>query len=637
MKRTILSVLSLVLSLGIVCATERNYLSGQYTEQQVSEWLIRRQQWVPYPDYADRAGWEAFLGEYRTDLIARGEKRLSYEWQWNVATDYLTYERTGDRQAMQQKQTANNNALSDLVLAELAEGKGRFIDQIVNGVWMECERTSWVLSAHLHRQSDGRNFPNHQEQIIDLGSGEVGAFLAWTYYFFHTEFDQVNPVISTRLRDALRERITLPYLARDNEWWLAFHLQPGQVVNNWNPWCNCNVLQVVMLTEDNDSLVDACVWRSMQSVDKFLNYVNADGACEEGPSYWGHAAGKLYDYLALLSTVTGGHISLFSNAQVRAMGEYFVRAYIGNGWVVNFADATARFDDNISTLLYRYGVAVGSADMQHLAALLAQQRKRIVTGGTDFYRSLESLRVATAVLQSEAAPSTAPRTWYPETEVCIYRRAGWLLAAKGGHNNESHNHNDIGTCILYHDAQPVLIDAGVGTYTAKTFSAERYDIWSMQSGYHNLPVLNGYDQHEGAQYRSAAAHACPRRYAVSFDIAPAYPAEAGVRQWIRTYELTAKGLKIKNKGTFWHTPATPVTEHLMVWGEASILDPATIQFVTRDNKTYTVRHDREDEVEIETIRLTDPRMTKVWGDSITRISLHQKHLLQCPDYTITIQ
>lgn len=635
-KHTIFTLLVSGLLAQTLQAEERNLLSGNYTERQVSEWIVRDQKWVDYPDYTDRNGWDSLTGENKQWLIERGEKRLKYEWKMNVATDYLTYERTGDRQAMQSKQTANNNALSDLVLAELAEGKGRFIDQIINGVWMECERTSWVLSAHLHRQDDGRNFPNHTDQIIDLGSGEIGAFLAWTYYFLHEEFDKVNPVIAQRLQEELHNRITVPYLKRQHEWWLALRKNPDGIVNNWNPWCNCNVLQVVMLTEQDPLTVDSCVWQSMRSVDQFINYTKADGACEEGPSYWGHAAGKLYDYLSVLDKISGGHISLFDRAEIRARGEYLVRAYIGNGWVVNFADATARFDDNISTLLYRYGEAVGSQDMQQLAALLAHQRKHIITGGTDLYRSLEGLKAYPKIMATEGRLSTQAYTWYPETEVCIYRRGGWLLAAKGGHNNESHNHNDIGTCLLYKDQQPVLIDAGVGTYTKQTFSDERYQIWSMQSGFHNLPVLNGYDQKEGKTYRAVSAKTNPRRYSVAIDVASAYPREAGVKKWIRSYELTAKGLTIKNDGTFESLPTTPVVEHLMVWGEATITDAGTIRLESQ-GKTYTIRHDREDEVKIENIELNDPRMTKVWGEKITRITLQQKNKTLCPKYTITIQ
>ena len=111
----------------------------------------------------------------------------------------------------------------------------------------------------------------------------------------------------------------------------------------------------------------------MISTDKFLNYVKADGACEEGPSYWGHAAGKLYDYLQILSLGTGGKISIFNQPQIRYMGEYIVRSYIGNGWVVNFADASARGGGDVA-LIYRYGVAVNSNMMKGYAAEKNQEK-----------------------------------------------------------------------------------------------------------------------------------------------------------------------------------------------------------------------------------------------------------------------
>ena len=87
------------------------------------------------------------------------------------ATAYLEYERSGNRKVMEVPYDANRQALNTLMLAELAEGKGRFIDQLLNGAYMSCEMNSWVLSAHLPRQSSKRSLPDFREQIIDLGSG----------------------------------------------------------------------------------------------------------------------------------------------------------------------------------------------------------------------------------------------------------------------------------------------------------------------------------------------------------------------------------------------------------------------------------------------------------------------------------
>jgi len=42
---------------------------------------------------------------------------------------------------------------------------------------------------------------------------------------------------------------------------------------------------------------------------------------------------------------------------------------------------------------------------------------------------------------------------------------GFYFSAMGGHNDESHNHNDVGTSILIYNGNPVLVDVGSGAYT----------------------------------------------------------------------------------------------------------------------------------------------------------------------------
>lgn len=143
----------------------------------------------------------------------------------------------------------NNNAIADLLLAELAEGKGRFIDQLINGVYHSCEMTSWALAAHLNAQQSHRSLPDFKENIIDLTAGDLGSLLAWTYYYMHKEFDKLNPAISERLRHTLQQRILDPYMNNDHFWWMAVNYRPGMLVNNWNPWCNSNALMCFMLLE----------------------------------------------------------------------------------------------------------------------------------------------------------------------------------------------------------------------------------------------------------------------------------------------------------------------------------------------------------------------------------------------------
>jgi 5'-nucleotidase len=143
-----------------------NRLTALYEQLKDCDFLPHDSSWFPYPAYDDREGWNAVLGNHAGYLIRAGEKYLGYKWQSVDATAYLAYERTGEREVMQTPLKENRVALNTLLMAELAEGKGRFIDQLINGTWHLSHTPSWVLSAHLPRQKTGRSLPDHAQQIL---------------------------------------------------------------------------------------------------------------------------------------------------------------------------------------------------------------------------------------------------------------------------------------------------------------------------------------------------------------------------------------------------------------------------------------------------------------------------------------
>ena len=163
----------------------------------------------------------------------------------------------------------------------------------------------------------------------------------------------------------------------------------------------------------------------------------------------GHAAGKMYDYLQILAYATGGKIDIFSSAKIKSMGEYISRSYIGDGWVVNFADASAQGGGEAS-FVYRYGKAVNSAELKSFGAYLSTRGPEKVIHDRDAFRTLEYLwsKLELSMLLQPAL-SNAAYTWYPQTEFCYMRNDAVFFAAKGGYNAESHNHNDVGIfCLL---------------------------------------------------------------------------------------------------------------------------------------------------------------------------------------------
>ena len=632
MKRLTILLFTLFCISASFAYTERNLLLKQIDINRLKDMLVLNQQWVIYPDYADRAGWDSFLGTFKDEYIRRGEKQLQHQWQVVKATDYLAFERTGNRKVMEDPFDANNRAIADLLMAELAEGKGRFTDQLVNGVFHSCEMTSWALAAHLIVQPSHRSLPTHDYPVIDLTSGDLGGLLAWVHYFMHDSFDKINPEISRRLRYELQTRILDPYVNNDSFWWMGRNYN-GRMLNNWNPWCNSNALMCFMLLENDRDKLAQGVYLTMESVDKFLNYIKADGACEEGPSYWGHAAGKTLDYLELLSSITGGKVNIFAEPMIRTMGEYISRSYIGKGWVVNFADASAHGEGN-AYLIYRFGKAVDSDELKGFAALM-RKLPSLPYNGRDIFRTLASIAIDKELQQAVPIHESRPFTWYPETEFCyLSTKNGVFLAAKGGYNDESHNHNDAGTCSVWMDQTPVLIDAGVGTYTRQTFSSERYSIWTMQSDYHNLPMINGVSEKYGKNYKATQVKAGKNSF--SANIATAYPEEAQVKRWIRSYIVAGRQATINDSFEL-KKSITPNVVNFMTWGELDHSKKGEVAIRIKDVNAVLQYDANKFELTIEPVELADPRLSNVWGKNIYRLSFKARQQTIKGNYSFMIK
>ena len=442
----------------------------------------------------------------------------------------------------------------------------------------------------------------------------------------------------------MKEKILDPCLDTDKfkpNWWLGFVLKKGGVINNWTPWCNADALLCFLLMEKDPVKLEHAIRQSARSVDLFLEYVSQDGACEEGPSYWGHAAGKLYDYLQIMYDASGGKFDMFSDKRIKDMGEYISRSYVQDGWVVNFADASARQGYSPS-VIYNYGKAVGSQEMMDFAVhgLAKDDRFKNPTPvfGNDVYRSLESLRTLkniedasnemnrriqegeTVVSCQKYLRRDVPGfVWYPQTEFCYMRSGDWFVGMKGGHNNESHNHNDIGTFLLYIDGTPVFVDAGVGTYTKKTFGPDRFSIWSMQSDWHNLPMINGSSQVFGAQHRSSDVVASEKKSGGLFrlDIAGGYMDAAECKSWVRQYELKGSVLTITDTYELNKRVSADV-ENFLVQGEVVIGDDAVL--VKNGDLTVRMEYPKGMTPSVDVMELDDPRLSNVWGNNLKRIS-----------------
>jgi hypothetical protein len=264
-------------------------------------------------------------------------------------------------------------------------------------------------------------------------------------------------------------------------------------------------------------------------------------------------------------------------------------------------------------------VALGewSEDVQHHGA----------PSGGSLGRELPAL-FDLATLRAEKAGAPYVRdVWMPGVQVMIARQRegsvdGLYLAAEGGHNAKSHNHNDVGNFIVFANGKPAIIDVGVETYSAKTFSAQRYEIWTMQSAFHNCPTIGGVMQNAGREFAaSEVTHEADDKIAqLGMNLEHAYPPSADLKSWRRTFRFDRVRNEIEIRDRYaLNKAAADITLTLMTPchavesapGELT-LQPAGIK-VSFDAQAF---HPVSEEVPI-----ADGHLRSSWGDRLYRILL----------------
>ena len=299
----------------------------------------------------------------------------------------------------------------------------------------------------------------------------------------------------------------------------------------------------------------------MTEIQRYYDSLPADGGCDEGSGYWTKAGAKLFEFCDQLYLATDGKINFFHDAKLREIMLYETRVYIDKLYFVNFADGTGRFYNALLDYpLYGYGLRAGEEACCRLAKALKACRTEQFSPHV-YPRGISAKNLIFSLVYAEEIDGCGefqpqPFSLLPDTQAAFLRKGGWYLAAKGGHNHEVHNHNDVGSFLVYEDGGPVLIDPGCGTYTRQTFGTERYTIWTMCSDWHNLPLVNGQTQPDGRLYAANSFDADQNGVQISFQ--DAYPAEAGLLRLTRRLTVTEEAISIEDAYLF-NTDSNTVT------------------------------------------------------------------------------
>jgi hypothetical protein len=631
-------------------------LAADWPAERLMSVLADRDAWHPIPAIGDRDAWGRLPAGLRARIVARGEKALSEPIPQLPATLFLDYTRTGTRRRFEDAMFDRRDRLHALVIAECVEDRARFLDAIVDTAWAIAEESSWTVPAHQGAQKAPAGLPDVSEPVVDLFSAQTAHSLAWTWYLLGDRLDKVSPLVRPRLTREIARRVLGPYLEREDFGWMGFARRAGRP-NNWNPWINSNVLAATLLVEPDTGRRAGLVHKALRSLDAYVGPYPADGSCDEGPAYWGRAAASLFESLELLKSASGGRIDYFTNPVVANMGRFIYRARIAGEWFVDVGDSGARVNID-HALAYRYGAAIGDPLLRAMGASGVSE-DTLDLSDRSIGRTLFGIFGWNALAAERGAASPLPRdVWLPHEDLQLMAARdrdgssnGLYVAAWGSHNAQSHNHNDVGNAIVFADGAPVIVDVGRPTYTAQTFSSRRYEIWAMQSAFHNLPTVNGQMQREGAAFRArhVVYQSSDASAALMMDISPAYPASAGISEWTRTVQLVRGQQAIISDAFALKAPTRDLSMNLMTPCDVSETDPGTLRFECARNPSkgrrpggtpdlvVIARFDAGvQQAAVERVAIEDPSLASSWGDHLNRIVFTPREAVQQGTWKLTI-
>jgi hypothetical protein len=573
-------------------------------------------------------------------------------WPQALASDYARYFREGDRLTYETAVGARQQRLTRAVVMAATSGaehsagdRTAWIDEVGDGVTLLCEQSSWSWAAHDDTNSRfGHVVPTASSPYLDLGAGEVVAQLAWVDHVLGDALDARIPGLRARIRHEAALRVFEPFVRRRDWWWIGDTRPPM----NWNAWIHGNVITAAVLLCDDAVQRAEVVALALEGLDRYVAELPDDGAVDEGFAYWWQGAARMLECLAFVSKVTGGTLDAREIPVVGQVLRFPMRMQLGGAWYYNVADGPARLTGAEPWHIpFRWGLEIGDAEVARHASGGRKPRHPVVNTTAGLGRVLHALA---DTQWRDATPAAAPlpeRVWLPSVQVMLSREnagaaGGLALAVKGGHNGENHNHKDVGSFVVALDGRPIVVDAGQPTYTAQTFGADRYALRVMQSGWHNAPAPLGLEQGEGTAFAAELLEVSIRGSlreqlldhrngeddadGVTFELAGAYPLPPGA-SWRRRASLD-RSRRVVTIDDEWALDASeavdagPTSVHLVLAGEVTI--DGTVACVRNRDAASALLIDWNDatlRAQLEEWMLDDPRLEKVWGERLTRLTL----------------
>lgn len=392
--------------------------------------------------------------------------------------------------------------------------KKDYLDELQEIIWAICEEYSWVLPAHCDDTLEAGI------KHIDLFSAETAFALAEISYMLEERLDEV---IFERIKTEIEHRILHNYENGNFGW--------EEYTNNWVAVCGGNIGGALMylFPEQFQKLLP----RIQATMERFLEGYPGDGTCLEGVAYWTYGFGNYVWFADLLKQFTDGQIDLMKKEKVEKISSYAQNNFLCGNATVSYADG--RMSGKVNVVMQDYLSHIFPDSVHSLPTEVTEYQKVNVMWMT-YFRSLyyfDLIKDPQTLLRKDID--------LPDAGQVVINRENYSLAVKAGHNDEPHNHNDVGNFIVATQKGQIFCDLGAGSYTRQYFEPEtRYNIFCNGSQGHNVPIIDGNYQKEGKKYFGIISHS---ENVITIEMANAYGAGV-VDKLTRKFIYDNQGFKL---------------------------------------------------------------------------------------------
>jgi hypothetical protein len=426
------------------------------------------------------------------EVRMEGERLLQDPEQELTYSLFRIFTENGSRLEFEKVYFQKRHRLTTFAIMVLLESESKeYVAALENTIWSICNEYSWCLPAHLKNSTETSTSINcslegHkvEQYSIDLFSAETAFALAEILKL--TE-DVLDPLICKRIYAEVYKRVFHPFHTTKYEWETQEH--------NWAAVCAGSIGAAAMHLIQDSKELSTILEKVLPAMDCYLKGFSDDGVCREGYGYWQYGFGYYVYFADLLKKKTGGRLDLFTSEKVHQIALFQQRCFLFEDQVVNFSDANPTASVFLGLSHY----------LSKIYADFEIPERKLRAGFTADHCGRWAPAIRNLIWFDETLPEQpwgSGSSYFKDSQWFISRHqtksGSFSFAAKGGNNNEPHNHNDIGHFILQGNKDVFLKDLGSGLYTKDYFSEKRYTFLCNGSQGHSVPMINHQFQEEGS-------------------------------------------------------------------------------------------------------------------------------------------